>query len=102
MLVDDCKNDDCNCGNHSPSKKANLSPFVWRGVGFGSVDVLAREKGILFFDVAFRGVVGRWACKKGFVACHGERLGSKATKGNNDGRIKGCLWRQRRRPRIER
>lgn len=50
-------------------------------MGCGSVDVLAGEKGILFFDVAFRGVVRRWARKKGFVARHGERLESKAIKG---------------------
>src|ERR1700728_3097270 len=81
MLVDDCKDDDCNRGNHSPSKEANLSPFLWRRMGCGSVDVLAGEKGILFFDVAFRGVVRRWARKKGFVACHAERLESKAIKG---------------------
>ena len=65
MLVDDCKDDGRNRSNHSPSKEANLSPFLWRRVGFGSVDVLAGEKGVLFFDVAFRGVVGRWAHKKG-------------------------------------
>src|SRR5271156_4831733 len=80
MLVDDCKDDDCNRGNHSPSKEANLPPFLWRRGGSGAVDALAGEKGILFFDVAFRGVVGRWARKKRFVACHGERLASKATK----------------------
>jgi hypothetical protein len=57
VLADDCEDDDCDRGKHGPGEEEKFSPSLVRCRGFGAVDVLARQQGVLFLDVAFRGVV---------------------------------------------
>jgi hypothetical protein len=57
VLVDDSEDDDCDRGKHGPGEEEKFPPFLFRCSGFGSVDVLARQQGVFFLDVAIRGVV---------------------------------------------